>query len=74
MLVLCVMPTALMQINMRAKSRALRRDISVLIVGFTAFMVIGRLVSGVHWFTDIVGGVLLSGGLFMLYAALSDSE
>lgn len=74
MLVLCVMPTALMQINTWTKSHALRRCVSVLILGFTAFMVIGRLVSGVHWFTDIVGGALLSGGLVMLYAAFSDSE
>ena len=27
----------------------------------------GRLISGVHWATDIIGSVLLSTGLFMLY-------
>ena len=30
-------------------------------------MVIGRLVAGVHWATDIIGAILLSCGLFMLY-------
>ena len=37
---------------------------------FTALMVIGRLVSGVHWLSDIVGGALLSAGLVALYAAM----
>ena len=30
-------------------------------------MVIGRLVAGVHWLTDIVASVLLSAGLYCLY-------
>lgn len=30
-------------------------------------MVVGRLLSGVHWLTDIIGGVLLSVGLVALY-------
>ena len=31
-------------------------------------MVVGRLLSGVRWLTDIIGGVLLSVGLVMFYA------
>ena len=67
LLVLCVMPTAMMQLYGRIINEKLRTVILVLIGAFTIFMVIGRLVSGVHWLTDIVGGVLLSGGLVMLY-------
>ena len=69
MLVLCVMPTAIMQFNSRIKNDILKRCVKFLIVAFIAFMVIGRLISGVHWLTDIVGGGLLSFGLVMMYRA-----
>lgn len=69
LLVLCVMPTAAMQLHSRIRNTHLRRIICTAIMAFTAFMVIGRLISGVHWFTDIVGGTLLSAGLVKLYSA-----
>ena len=71
MLVMCVMPTAMMQLRTRIKNRVFRRCVMVLIAVFMAFMVIGRLISGVHWFTDIVGGALLSAGLVMIYYSVS---
>lgn len=70
MLVICVMPTAAMQLNERINNIVLKRYINLIITVFTLFMVIGRLISGVHWFTDIVGGALLSGGLVMMYYAV----
>ncbi|MBQ7093340.1 MAG: phosphatase PAP2 family protein, partial [Clostridia bacterium] len=70
MLVMCVMPTAIMQFNARIKNNVLKRFVASAIIAFIVFMVIGRLVSGVHWFTDIIGGVLLSAGLVMMYRAV----
>ena len=67
MLVLCVMPTAALELRSRIKPGRLRRLVCASITVFTVFMVIGRLLSGVHWFTDIVGGALLSAGLVLLY-------
>ena len=72
LLVLCVMPTANMQLNYRIKNCNLRRIVSCAIKVFTAFMVIGRLVSGVHWLSEIIGGILLSAGLVVLYRFLSN--
>ena len=74
MLVMCVMPTAMMQLNARLRNQALRRCVTFSMATFMVFMVIGRLVSGVHWLTDIVGGALLSAGLVMLYHSISSLE
>ena len=69
MLVLCVMPTAIMQLRTRIKNEIRKRGVISAILVFIAFMVIGRLISGVHWFSDIIGGALLSAGLVMSYHA-----
>ena len=71
MLVMCVMPTTLFQLNERIKNKVLKYCVSFIIISFTAFMVIGRLISGVHWVTDIIGGALLSSGLVMMYYSIS---
>lgn len=67
MLVMCIMPTAMMQLRNRIKNKVLRVCALCVITAFSAFMVIGRLAAGVHWFTDIIGGALLSAGLVLLY-------
>ena len=74
MLVMCVMPTAVMQFNSRIRNKLLRNIVVATLVAFIAFMVIGRLLSGVHWLTDIVGGALLSTGLVLMYRAIIDLE
>ena len=71
MLVMCVMPAAMMQLRARIKNRVFRRCVMISIAVFIAFMVIGRLVSGVHWLTDIIGGALISAGLVIIYASVS---
>ena len=67
LLVLGVMPTVIFQIHRRAKRKSLQIIVDVLTAAFSLFMVIGRLIAGVHWWTDIVGAVWLSTGLFLLY-------
>lgn len=67
LLVLSVMPTLIFQVKQRITSNRLCEIICIMTYIFSAFMVIGRLVSGVHWFTDIVGSVMLSTGLFLIY-------
>lgn len=74
MLVMCIMLTALIQCNRRIKNSFVRRGVALAIIAFVVFMVIGRLLSGVHWLSDIIGGVLLSAGLVTLYASLVDYQ
>lgn len=62
-LVMCVIPPAIIQLNTRISNKIIRKVILGVLAVVTVFMVIARLISGVYWFTDIVGGALLSAGL-----------
>lgn len=70
MLVMCVMPTALTQLRSRIQNDLLKGWICFAITAYIGFMVLGRLLSGVHWFSDIIGGALLSGGLVGMYRGI----
>jgi undecaprenyl-diphosphatase len=71
LLVLCVIPTAMLQCKARIARKGCRRAVLLAMGAFLGFMVIGRVLSGVHWFSDIIGGMLLSAGLVAFYRALA---
>lgn len=66
LLVLSVMPTLGFQLKRRIKNNKIKA-INVMIILFSVFMVTGRLISGVHWLTDIIGSCILSAGLYLIY-------
>ena len=70
LLVLSVMPTLTFQVNRRMPGGISRQIIKILAYAFALLMVLGRLVAGVHWLTDIVGAMLLSLGLYFVYIGL----
>lgn len=70
LLVLSVMPTLSFQINRRFKNISVKKIINIFVILFSIFMVYGRIVSGVHWISDIIGSMMLSSGLFYLYKGL----
>lgn len=74
MLVMSVMPTSAMQFKMRIGNAVLSRCAEGLTLAFTVFMVVGRVLSGVHWITDIIGGAILSVGLVSVYYAVGLCE
>ena len=54
----------------KANQSSVKTTVTVITVLFTALMVIGRTVAGVHWLTDILGAVFLSMGLYFLYRSV----
>ena len=74
LLVLSVMPTLTFQMNRRMKNMAVCKMLSILTILFSSFMVVGRWICGVHWFTDIIGSIILSTGLFCVYKGVVLSD
>ena len=70
LLVLSVMPTLMCQTYRRVENSLIRKAVATFVIAFSMFMVFGRLISGVHWATDIIGSILLSAGLYMLYRSV----
>lgn len=69
MLVSCIMPTAIAQLEKFIKRRVIKRTAVIIAVTFVIFMIVARLLSGVHWVSDIIGGILISAGLVLIYYA-----
>ncbi|MCQ2081249.1 MAG: phosphatase PAP2 family protein [Lachnospiraceae bacterium] len=59
--------TAALQFQIRIKNELAKKICTIGSLVLMVIMVIARFLSGVHWFTDIVGGILISAFLISEY-------
>lgn len=74
LLVTCVMSTTFMQVTRRMRPCVTRRVVQLSVAVFALLMVGARMVCGVHWLSDVVGGLLLSAALVLAYRAAAFSR
>ena len=73
MLVCVIMGGAFVILKNYVKQKGLCLALQSLALAVAVVTAVGRLLSGVHWFTDILGGVFISLALVTLYAAVCDA-
>lgn len=72
MLVCVIMGSAGMLIGRYIRGKTLRRVLRIMCAVIIGITIIGRLISGVHWFTDILGGIFLSAALLALFSEVKN--
>ena len=68
-----IMGSAYVMIDHYVKNRGLRIALQYVCLFMATIITVGRLLSGVHWFTDILGGVFLSVALVTLFAGICNA-
>lgn len=66
---ICICGSSIL-INKKLFNNKITKVINYLSIIIITITVVGRLISGVHWFTDIIGGILISSGLLMTFYSL----
>lgn len=74
MLILTIFGTAVSISDLYIKNPKIKLLSKIFCIAVMWLTVVCRLLSGVHWFTDIIGGVLISLCLISLYKALKKHE
>lgn len=71
---ICVYLSSLVEFRRLFKTKTkIVKVFSIICILFAAMTVIGRLLCGVHWLTDIIGGIMLSAALLMVFKTMLKS-
>ena len=71
MLAICVCISAIW-VNKRLFKSDMTKIFNGLLLLLTVGIVLTRFLSGVHWFTDIIGGIVISSALLMIFRTVID--
>lgn len=74
MMVCVIMGSAMVLIKQYVKSNLARMVLQVMCAAVILVTIYGRLISGLHWFTDILGGLLLSLALLLFYSGVVEKR
>ena len=72
MLAVVVLGGAALIVRQYIKNRNLATALQVIAIALCVVLVVGRLLSGVHWLADIIGGVFISVALLLLFSGIRD--
>ncbi len=67
MLAICICGSSLLVSKYFVTHKEIRKYIDVMSWGLMIFIVIARVLAGVHWITDIIGGIIISLLLLMIF-------
>lgn len=71
MIVCALLTSAVLQIKERVESKGICTAVTVISILLIVLTAVGRLLSGMHWLTDVLGGLLLGEALVMLYKSVA---
>lgn len=72
MIVCVIMGSTMMLMKNYIKNNKMRFVLQIICVLIITVTVVGRLISSVHWFTDIIGGILISTMLLAMYSGIME--
>lgn len=70
LLAVCFCGSAILVNRFFIKSRSKLRYINLLLVLSIIFIVVGRVLAGVHWATDIIGGLIIAAALLSIFQTI----
>jgi undecaprenyl-diphosphatase len=73
MLICVVMGSTMMVVGKYIQNKALCKAVQIVCGIILVATVFGRLISGVHWLTDIIGGILISAALLLAYSGITEN-
>jgi len=72
MITISIMGTGIIFLKNYIKSRRVYAVVSTFMLAIILVTVVGRFISGVHWATDIIGGLLISAAIISFYKSTCD--